>query len=61
MNSLKEMLAREIKKRGNDSFMAHQLRNQIGAEKRCQSAQPMYLSGVTVNHSSKADDKHMNK
>jgi hypothetical protein len=60
MSSLEEMLAREIKKRGNDSFVAQQLRNQIAAEKRCQSTQHMYLSGVSINHSSKADAKHMN-
>lgn len=61
MSSLEEMLAREIKKRGNDSFVAQQLRNQIAAEKRCLSTQQTYLSGVSVNHSSEADAKHMNK
>ena len=61
MSSLEEMLAREIKKRGKDSFVAQQLRNQIASEKRCQSTQQMYLSGVSINHSSKADAKHMNK
>ena len=59
MSSLEEMLAREIKKRGKDSFVAQQLRNQIASEKRCQSTQQMYLSGVSVNHSSKADAKFM--
>ena len=48
MSSLEEMLAREIKKRGKDSFVAQQLRNQIAAEKRCQSTQQMYLSGVSA-------------
>ena len=59
MSSLEEMLAREIKKRGNDSFVAQQLRNQIAAEKRCHSTQQMYLSGVSVNHTSKTDAKFM--
>ena len=59
MSSLEEMLAREIKKRGNDSFMAQQLRNQIASEKRRQSTQQMYLSGVSVNHTSKTDAKFM--
>ena len=61
MSSLEEILAQEIKKRGNNSFMAQQLRNQIVAEKRCQSAQQMYLTEVMVNHSSKADAKFINK
>ena len=59
MSSLEEMLAREIKKRGKDSFVAQQLRNQIASEKRCQSTQQMYLSGVSVNHTSKTDTKFM--
>ena len=59
MSSLEEMLAPEIKKRGKDSFVAQQLRNQIAAEKRCQSTQQIYLSGVSVNHTSKTDAKFM--
>ena len=59
MSSLEEILAREIKRRGNDSFVAQQLRNQIAAEKRCQSTQLMYLSGVSVNYTSKTDAKFM--
>ena len=59
MSSLEERLVREIKKRGKDSFVAQQLRNQIAAEKRCQSTQQMYLSGVSVNHTSKTDAKFM--
>ena len=59
MSSLEEMLVREIKKRGKDSFVAQQLRNQIASEKRCQSTQQMYLSGVSVNHTGKTDAKFM--
>ena len=59
MSSLEEMLAREIKKRGKDSFVAQQLRNQIASEKRCQSTQQIYLSGVSVNYISKTDAKFM--
>jgi len=39
--------------------MVQQLRNQIMAEKRNQSAQQMYTSGITANHSPKADARFM--
>ena len=55
MSSLQEMLDREIAKRGPDGFMVKQLRNQIMAEKRNQSTRQMYTSGITANHSPKAD------
>jgi hypothetical protein len=35
--------------------MVKQLRNQIMAEKRSKSSQQMYTSGITANHSPKAD------
>ena len=59
MSSLQEMLDREIAKRGPDGFMVKQLRNQIMAEKRNQSTRQMYTSGITVNHSPKADAQFM--
>ena len=59
MGSLQEMLDREIAKRGPDGFMVQQLRNQIIAEKRNQSTQQMYTSGITANHSPKADTQFM--
>ena len=59
MSSLQEMLDREIAKRGPDGFMAQQLRNQIMAEKRNQSTRQMYSSGITANHSPKADAHFM--
>ena len=59
MSSLQEMLDREIAKRGPDGFMVQQLRNQIIAEKRNQSTQQMYTSGITANHSPKADAQFM--
>ena len=55
MSSLQEMLDREIAKRGASGFMVKQLRNQIMAEKRNQSTRQMYTSGITANHSPKAD------
>ena len=55
MSSLQEMLDREIAKRVPDGFMVQQLRNQIIAEKRNQSTQQMYISGITANHSPEAD------
>ena len=59
MSSLQEMLDREIAKRGPDGFMVQQLRNQIIAEKRNQSTQQMYASGITANHSPNADARFM--
>ena len=59
MSSLQEIFNREIAKRGPDGFMAQQLRNQIMAEKRNQSTRQMYSSGITANHSPKADAHFM--
>ena len=59
MSSLQEMLDRVIAKRGPDGFMVQQLRNQIIAETRNQSTQQMYTSGITANHSPKADAQFM--
>ena len=59
MSSLQEMLDREIVRRGPDGFMVKQLRNQIMAEKRNQSTRQMYTSGITPNHSPKADAQFM--
>ena len=59
MSSLQEMLDREIAKRGPDGFMVQQLRNQIMAEKRSQSTQQIYTSGITANHNPKADIQFM--
>ena len=59
MSSLQEMLDREIAKRGPNGFMVQQLRNQIMAEKRNQSTQQIYTSGITANHSPKADTQFM--
>jgi hypothetical protein len=59
MSSLQEMLDREIAKRGPNGFMVQQLRNQIMAEKRNQSTQQIYTSGITANHSPKADAQFM--
>lgn len=53
------MLDREIAKRGPDGFMVQQLRNQIIAEKKNQSTQQIYFSGITANHSPKADAQFM--
>jgi hypothetical protein len=59
MSSLQEVLDREIAKRGPNGFMVQQLRNQIMAEKRNQSTRQMYTSGITPNHSPKADAQFM--
>ena len=59
MSSLQEMLDREIAKRGPNGFMVQQLRNQIMAEKRSQSTQQIYTSGIIANHSPKADAQFM--
>ena len=59
MSSLQKMLDREIVRRGPDGFMVKQLRNQIMAEKRNQSAQQIYTNGITANHSPKADAQFM--
>jgi len=59
MSSLQEQLDRLIKRSGPDGFMVQQLRNQIIAEKRNQSTQQMYTSGITANHSPKADAQFM--
>ena len=55
MSSLQEMLDRAIVRHGPDGFMVKQLRNQIMAEKRSKSSQQIYTSGITANHSPKAD------
>jgi hypothetical protein len=55
MSSLQEMLDREIAKRCVSGFMVRQLRNQNMAEKGNQSTRQMYTSGITANHSPKAD------
>ena len=59
MSSLQEMLDREIAKRGPDGFMVKQLRNQIMAEKRKQSARQIYTNGIAANHNPKADAQFM--
>ena len=59
MSSLQEMLDRAIARNGPDGFMVQQLRNQIIAEKRNQSTQQMYTSGITANHRPKADTQFM--
>ena len=59
MSSLQEILDREIAKRGPNGFMVQQLRNQIMAEKRSQSTQQIYTSGIIANHSPKADAQFM--
>jgi len=43
----------------NGGITVQQLRNQIIAEKRNQSTQHMYTSGITANHSPKADARFM--
>ena len=55
MSSLQEQLDRLIKRSGPNGYMVQQLRNQIIAEKRNQSTQQMYTSGITANLSPKAD------
>jgi hypothetical protein len=59
MSSLQEQIDRLIKRNGPDGYMVQQLRNQIMTEKRNQSAQQMYTSGITANHSPKADARFM--
>ena len=59
MSSLQEQLDRLIKRSGPNGYMVQQLRNQIMAEKRNQSTQQMYTSGITANHSPKADARFM--
>ena len=59
MSSLQEMLDRAIVRHGPDGFMVKQLRNQIMAEKRNQSAQQIYTNGITANHSPKTDTQFM--
>jgi len=59
MSSLQEQLDRVIKKSGPNGHMVQQLRNQIMTEKRNQSTQQMYSSGITANHSPKADARFM--
>ena len=59
MSSLQEMLDRAIVRHGPDGFIVKQLRNQIMAEKRNQSTRQMYSSGITANHSQKADAHFM--
>ena len=59
MSSLQEMLDRAILRHWLDGFMVKQLRNQIMAEKRNQSTRLMYTSGITPNHSPKADAQFM--
>ena len=59
MSSLQEMLDRAIVKHGPDRFIVKQLRNQIMAEKRNQSTRQIYTSGITANHSPKADARFM--
>ena len=55
MSSLQEILDRAIARNGPDGFMIQQLRNQIMAAKRNQSTRQIYTSGITANHSPKAD------
>ena len=45
MNSLQEQLDQEVQKRGQDSRVAQQIRNQIAAEKTGKSAQDLYITG----------------
>ena len=59
MSSLQEILDGTIVRHGPDGFMIKQLRNQIMAEKRNQSTRQMYTSGITANHSPKADAQFM--
>jgi len=59
MNSLEEILDRATARNGPDGFMIQQLRNQIKAEKRNQSTRQIYTSGITANHSPKADAQFM--
>jgi hypothetical protein len=59
MSSLQEILDRAIAGNVPDGFMIHQLRSQIMAEKRNQSTRQIYTSGITANHSPKADAQFM--
>ena len=59
MSSLQEILDRAIARNEQDRFMIQQLRNQIMTEKRNQSTRQMYTSGITANHSPKADAQFM--
>ena len=59
MSSLQEMLDRVIVRHGPDGFIVKQLRNQIMAEKRKQSARQIYTNGIAANHSPKADAQFM--
>jgi hypothetical protein len=59
MSSLQEQLDRLMKRNGPNGYMVQQLRNQIMAEKRNQSTRQMYTSGITANHSPKADAQFM--
>ena len=59
MSSLQEILDRAIARNEQDGFMIQQLRNQIMTEKRNQSTRQMYTSGITANHSPKADAQFM--
>ena len=46
MSTLEEMLADEIEERGEDSFVAKQLRRQIAAASSGQSAEDLYVTGA---------------
>ena len=59
MSSLQEQLDRLVKRSGVNGWMVQQLRNQIMAEKRNQSTQELFISGITANHSSKTDERFM--
>jgi hypothetical protein len=45
MSTLREQLQRETQKRGENSFVAQMIRNQIMAEERGQSFGNLYLTG----------------
>ena len=45
MSTLRELLAGEVTKRGENSLVAQALRNQIMAEERGQSFRSLYLTG----------------
>ena len=59
MSLLQEILDRAIATNGPDGFMIQQLRNQIMAAKRNQHTRQIYTSGITANHSQKADAQFM--
>lgn len=46
MSTLEQMLEREVAKRGEDSFVAKQLRRQIAAASSGQSAEDLYVTGA---------------